>query len=135
MPSVSGKRSPGRISTARFDKPTTVTNCGGVSTSAFTAADAGVHTFSVRLLTAGGTTFAVQDAANAANPAFNYSQRDITVTPAAFAGIAITAPSNVTAGVAFNMQVLAVDAFGNVVAGYTGKIHFSGPSGIPGPRC
>lgn len=92
----------------------------------FTAADAGAHTFSVTFKSAGGQTFTVQDTATAAVTSF---QRDIQITPAAVAGFALRAPSNVTAGVAFSVTVSAVDAFGNTITGYAGKIHFSGPSG------
>jgi hypothetical protein len=95
----------------------------------FTATDAGVHTFSMTFKTAGGQTFTVQDTANAANPAFNYLQTDIAITPAAMVGFALRAPSNVTAGVAFTVTVSAVDTYGNLITGYRGKIHFSGPSG------
>jgi hypothetical protein len=97
----------------------------------FTAADAGKHTFNVTFKSAGGQTISVQDTTNAGNLAFAYSQRDIAITPAAMAGFSFRAPSNVTVGVAFNLTVQAVDAFGNVVPGYTGKVHFSGPSGVP----
>ncbi len=97
----------------------------------FTAADAGTHTFSVTLKGSGSSVVTVQDTANAANPAFAFSQRDIVVTPAAVVGFALRAPSNATAGVAFDFAVQAVDAFGNVVAGYRGKVHFTGPNGVP----
>jgi hypothetical protein len=95
----------------------------------FTAADAGVHTFSVTFKSSGGQTLVVQDTTSPGNLAFTSSQRDIAITPAAPASISIRAQSNVTAGVAFTITVSIVDAFGNVVPTYTGKIHFSGPSG------
>ncbi len=95
----------------------------------FTAADAGSHTFSMTFKSSGGQTFTVQDTANAANLAFTFSQRDIQVSPAAVVGFAFRAPSNVVAGTPFTMVVSAVDAFGNVVPTYTGKVHFTGPSG------
>ncbi len=98
------------------------------ATYTFTAADAGTHVFAIALKSAGGQTFTAQDTTTAL---MNYSQRDIQVSAAAMAGFALRAPSNATAGVAFSFTVSAVDAFGNVVSGYTGKIHFSGPSGIP----
>jgi hypothetical protein len=85
-------------------------------TYTFTAADAGTHTFSVTLKTAGGQTFTVQDTANAT---FASTQKDIAVTAAAVASFVLRAPSNVTAGVAFNLTLSAVDAFGNVVTDYT----------------
>ena len=99
------------------------------ATYTFTAADAGVHTFSVTFKTAGGQTFGVVDTANSTNLAFTSSQRDIPITPAAAAAISIRAQSNVTAGVAFNITVSIVDAYGNVVPSYRGTIHFTGPSG------
>lgn len=95
----------------------------------FTAADAGVHTFSVTFKSSGGQTLSVLDTTNPGNLAFTTFQRDIQITAAAPAAIVIRAQSNVTAGVAFNITVSIVDAFGNIVPNYTGKIHFSGPSG------
>lgn len=97
----------------------------------FAAADAGVHTFSMAFKTSGGQSITVQDSANVANSAFTFFQRDILINAATMTGFAFRAPTNVTAGVAFNLTVMAVDAYGNVVTGYTGKVHFSGPSGIP----
>jgi hypothetical protein len=92
----------------------------------FTAADAGAHVFSVTLKSAGGNDVTVQDTVNPAMASF---QGDIQVTPAAFARFSFKAPSNVTVGVAFNVTLTAVDAFGNTVTGYTGKVRLTGPSG------
>jgi hypothetical protein len=99
------------------------------ATYTFTTADAGSHTFAVVFKTSGGQTFSLNDTANATNLAFTNFQRDIPITPAVAAAISIRAPSNVTAGVAFNITVSIVDAYGNVVPNYTGTIKFSGPSG------
>ncbi len=93
----------------------------------FTATDAGRHDFSVILKTSGLSVVTVQDTTNA----YIFSQRDIPVTPSVAVGFALRAPSNVTANVAFLFTVQAVDAFGNVVNGYRGKVHFTGPSGVP----
>jgi hypothetical protein len=93
---------------------------------AFTAADAGTHTFDIALKSSGGQTFTVQDALSGT---VLYSQRDIAVSAAAMAGFAFRSPTNATAGAAFSLTLSAVDAFGNTITGYTGKIHFSGPSG------
>ncbi len=95
------------------------------ATYTFTAADAGTHTFSMTFKSSGGQTFSVQDTANAANPAYNYLQKDIPVTPAAMAGYAFKAPVSSTAGVAFTATVSAVDAFANVVPSYTGTVAFT----------
>lgn len=92
----------------------------------FTAADAGVHTFSATLKTSGGQTLVVTDSVNTA---ITFMQRDIHVAPAAVVGFALRAPSNVVAGTPFNIVVSAVDAYGNTVTGYTGKVHFTGASG------
>ncbi len=97
----------------------------------FTAADAGTHDFSVILKASGSSVVTVQDTANATNPAYNFIQRDIPVTPAAAVGFTLRATTNVTANVAFLFTVQAIDVFGNVVNGYRGKVHFTGPSGVP----
>jgi hypothetical protein len=94
----------------------------------FTAADAGVHTFSVTFKSSRGQTFTATDTVNAA---MTYFQRDIIITPAAMTGFAFRVPSSATAGSAFSVTLTAVDAFGNPIIGYTGKVHFSGPAGIP----
>ncbi|MDB5303545.1 MAG: hypothetical protein JWM97_1094 [Phycisphaerales bacterium] len=102
------------------------TQAGFPASYTFGAADAGTHTFVVTLKSSGGQTFTVQDSANAAMSSF---QRDIQVTPAAVAGFAFRTPSNASAGTAFTATLSAVDAYGNTVTGYTGKVHFTGPSG------
>ncbi len=49
----------------------------------------------------------------------------ITVNPAAANTFVITAPSSVSAGVTFSLTLTVEDAYGNVVTGYTGTVHFS----------
>ena len=46
------------------------------------------------------------------------------VNPAAAGQFIITAPSSVNAGVPFSLTVTVEDAYGNVVTGYVGTIHF-----------
>jgi hypothetical protein len=92
----------------------------------FTAADGGTHTFSMTFKTSGGQTLTVTDTAN---PAFATYQGDIPISAAAMSGLSLRAPSNAGAGIAFTLVVTAVDAFGNTVTGYTGTVHFTGPSG------
>jgi hypothetical protein len=87
----------------------------------FTAADAGSHTFTATLKTAGTQTLSVTDTAN---PAFS-SQAQIsafTVVPASFE--MFEAPTT-TAGAAYSFTLLALDAVGNVATGYTGTVHLS----------
>ncbi len=90
----------------------------------FGATDAGKATFSMAFKTSGGQTFSLQDTANAANSAFNYLQRDISISAAALAGFSFKLPANLVAGVTFAATVSAVDTYGNVVAGYTGTVSF-----------
>jgi hypothetical protein len=92
----------------------------------FTAADAGSHTFTVTLKTAGTQTLSVTDTVN---PAFS-SQAQISaviVVPASFEIFAETSfgVPTATAGVAQSITLAALDASGNVLTGYTGTVHFS----------
>ena len=98
------------------------------ATYAFSAADGGTHTFTLALKSSGGQSVTATDSANSL---MTSTQKDILVSAAAMSGFSLRAPSNVTAGVAFSMTVVAVDAHGNPIAGYLGKVHFTGPSGIP----
>jgi hypothetical protein len=88
----------------------------------FTAADAGVHTFSATLKTAGAQSITVQDAANAA---ILGSETGIAVTAGAAARFLFSVPSSVKQGVGFKFTVTVVDAYGNVATGYRGKVHLS----------
>ncbi len=92
----------------------------------FTATDAGVHTFSLTFKTSGGQSLTVTESTN---PLVTSTQKDIQNTAAAMSGLSLRAQSNVTAGTAFFVTLQAVDAFGNVVTGYTGKVHFTGATG------
>jgi hypothetical protein len=47
------------------------------------------------------------------------------VNPAAASRFLISAPASVTAGVAFSLTITVEDAYGNVVTGYTGTVHFT----------
>src|SRR5262249_38987123 len=50
----------------------------------------------------------------------------IKAAPAAASALALTgAPAGVTAGSAFSVTVMAQDAYGNRVTGYTGTVHFT----------
>ena len=49
----------------------------------------------------------------------------VTVTPAAVARLAVSAPASVTAGTPFSVTVSAVDAFNNVATTYRGTVHFT----------
>jgi hypothetical protein len=88
----------------------------------FTAADAGVHTFSATLKTAGTQSMTATDTTTAGITGMDGG---ITVNPAAASKFIISAPASVTAGVAFSLTATVKDAYGNVVTGYTGTIHFT----------
>ena len=89
----------------------------------FTAANAGTHTFSVTLKTAGTDSVRARDTVTST---ITGGQYPITVTPAAAATLVVsglTTPR--TAGTAGTITVKAVDAFGNTATGYLGTVHFT----------
>jgi VCBS repeat-containing protein len=89
----------------------------------FTASDAGAHTFTVTLKTAGTQSITINDVANSS---LSVKQAGITVTGAAATHFAVTGyASSTTAGLAHAFTVTAFDGFGNVAIGYTGTVHFS----------
>jgi hypothetical protein len=88
----------------------------------FTTADAGKHTFSATLTTAGTQSLTATDTATGS---LTGTDGGITVNPAAASKFLIAAPSSVNAGVAFSLTLTVEDAYGNVVTGYTGTVHFS----------
>lgn len=88
---------------------------------AFTAADAGVHTFSVALDSAGTQSITVIDPAKLTG-----SQGGIVVMPAPASLFSVhNFPPTITAGTSASLVVTAQDAFGNIATGYTGSIHFT----------
>jgi hypothetical protein len=88
----------------------------------FTAADAGKHTFSATLKTAGTQSITATDTATAS---LTGTDSGITVNPAAASQFILSAPAGVSPGVSFSLTLTVEDAYGNVVTGYTGTVHFS----------
>jgi plastocyanin len=89
----------------------------------FTAADAGVHTFSTTLKTAGSRSVTATDTVNATVAG---TQSGITVNPAAAKSFSLTGlPASTKAGVVLTVTVTAQDAFGNTATGYRGTIDFT----------
>jgi uncharacterized repeat protein (TIGR03803 family) len=86
----------------------------------FSVADAGVHTFTATLKTAGMQAITATDATNS----FITGSAISTVTAAAASHLVITGPSTATAGNRFSITVTAYDAYGNVATGYTGTVDF-----------
>jgi hypothetical protein len=88
----------------------------------FTAADAGVHTFSATLKTTGTQSITAKDTVTVA---LTGTDGGITVKPGAASRFILSAPASVSAGVPFSLTITVQDAYGNVVTGYTGTIHFT----------
>jgi hypothetical protein len=86
----------------------------------FTAADHGTHAFPITLTTAGPQTLSATDTLTGSLT----TQAGVTVTPAATTRFALSAPANVTANVAFNVTVVAEDAYANTTTNYTGTVRF-----------
>jgi hypothetical protein len=86
----------------------------------FTAADHGVHTFSVTLKTAGTQSISVAD-----YQAFAFASADATVTPAAASAIGIGGPYEPSSGDTAFIAVVVVDPYDNLVTDYTGTVHFT----------
>jgi hypothetical protein len=98
---------------------------------AFTAADAGVHTFTVALKRAGTQSITVTDTAT---PTITGTESGIVVSAAAVTQLAISGPLDVTKGVGFKITVSAEDAFGNVNSGYRGTVHLSSTDSTGGTQ-
>jgi hypothetical protein len=93
----------------------------------FTAADAGVHTFSAALNTAGTQSITATDYTTGT---VSSTDAGITVNPAAASTLSVTGfPSPTTAGVAGGFTVTARDPYGNAATGYTGTVHFTSSDG------
>jgi hypothetical protein len=87
----------------------------------FTTADAGVHTFSATLKTAGTVTITATDSTNGIT-----GNTTANVTPAAASMFTLTNfPATTTAGIAHNVTGTAYDPYSNLVTGYLGTIHFT----------
>jgi hypothetical protein len=87
----------------------------------FVAGDNGAHTFSVTLTSTGSQSITATDGGitGTANTA---------VAPPPATHFSVTAPANVTNGVAFNITVTALDASNATVPSYTGTVHFTSSS-------
>jgi len=89
----------------------------------FGAGDAGAHTFSVTLKTAGNQTVTATDTVTGS---ITGASGTISVAAAAASQfVFISSPASVTAGTPFSVTIEVTDAYGNVVTNYTGTVHFS----------
>src|SRR5262249_27528424 len=88
----------------------------------FTAADQGVHTFTVTLKTARSQSITAFDSATGRIVGF---EARTGVQPVGEVKFVLSSPARVTPGNAFTVTLTAYDAYGNVATGYTGTVHFS----------
>lgn len=91
----------------------------------FSNKDAGVHVFSTTLKTAGTQSITVLDAADGLSAIASGIQVSAVAVPGAAVRFLISAPTSVTQGVGFKFTVTVVDAYGNIVTGYTGKVQIT----------
>ena len=92
----------------------------------FTAPDAGRHTFSTALTTAGMQSLTASDTAARG---LTGTEAGIAVSPGAASRLVVSAPAGTAAGTAFNVTVTARDAYGNTATGYTGAVRFTSSDG------
>ncbi len=89
----------------------------------FVAADAGVHTFTVTLKTAGNQSITATDTATATITGVD---SPIDVAPAAAKTLLVAGfPSPIVAGTVASFTVTAMDPYGNIATGYMGTVHFT----------
>jgi hypothetical protein len=88
----------------------------------FTSSDNGQHFFSITLKKAGTQSLTIKDTVTSSLHAI---QTGIVVNPAAASKFILSAPASVTHGTNFSVTLTVEDAYGNVVTGYTGTVHFT----------
>jgi probable HAF family extracellular repeat protein len=86
----------------------------------FTSGDAGVHTFSVKLMTAGSQSITVTDTVSSS---ITGTQSAILIDPASFTVSGFASPT--TAGVVHSFTVTAENANGTTATGYVGTVAFT----------
>ncbi len=102
----------------------------------FTAADAGVHSFSITLKTAGIQSVTARDSTGS----LIGTAAGVVVNAAAFSKFRLSVPNGadskghmlVTAGETISLTVRASDAYGNGVANYRGKVKFTSTDTLAG---
>src|SRR5438132_2733490 len=112
---------PGYAGTVRIS--TTDAQATRPADHAFTPSDGGVYIFTGLVLRTAATHFVT--ATVVATSSITGTRSGVVVTPGAAAGLIVAAPSGVTAGVATDSTVTAVDTYGNVATSYAGTVHFT----------
>ena len=116
----SGRTDTGYLGTIRFSSSDV--QAGLPASYTFTAANAGSHTFSITLKSAGAQTVTTSDASNAGIT----GSTGITVSPAAASQLILTGLSSAaTVATPLTFTITAKDPFGNVATAYAGSIHFT----------
>jgi hypothetical protein len=90
---------------------------------AFTASDAGTHTFGVTLKTAGTQTVTLSETAPATLAAV--STPAVSVSPASASSLRLAGLGDAVAGTSQSANVTVLDQYGNVAKGYTGTVAFT----------
>jgi hypothetical protein len=120
MQNADGTTNTGYTGTVHFTS--TDAQAGLPADYAFTAANAGVYTFTATLKTAGTQAITATDTANFLVTGSAAS----TVTAAAASVLTIGGfPSPTIAGNAGTVTVTALDAYGNIATSYTGTVHLA----------
>ncbi|MHC2467049.1 beta strand repeat-containing protein [Bradyrhizobium embrapense] len=136
IPASGAAGTPGLVTVTAFDAFGNVAT-GYSGTVHFTSSDGhavlpadmtltnGTGSFSETFETVGSQTITATDTVSAITSTSNAE----TVTPGPVTHFSISIPGSSTAGIAGSGTVTALDAFGNVVTGYTGTVHFTSTDG------
>src|SRR5262249_59238212 len=87
----------------------------------FIAADRGLKTFSVTLVSIGSQTITVRDVLTMST----VGTATVTVNPASLPTFVLRASASPAAGTPFNLFVQVVDGNGNPIPTYRGTVHFT----------
>jgi hypothetical protein len=114
-----GNVTPAYTGTVHFSS--TDTQASLPSDYTFDAADAGQHSFTATLKTAGNQALTVADRATATIAG---TQNGIAVAPAVVTHLALSTSSPAQAGSPIQLTVTALDSFNNIATGYMGTVQF-----------
>jgi hypothetical protein len=131
---VSARDSAGNV-VADFRGTVTIVADGGqvlVASYTFTAADKGSHTFPVTLTAARAHALSGSWTSLGAGQPSDTFKGSVVIAPAPVATLDLVSLGPVSAGKSATFTLTAHDAFGNVVKGFTGVVHFSN-TGSAGP--
>ncbi|WP_162668352.1 FG-GAP-like repeat-containing protein [Gemmata massiliana] len=122
----SGAIATGYRGTVRFTSSDVL--AGLPSDYTFTAADAGVHTFTITLRTSGTRSINLADKATSSV----VGSATLTVNAATVSVIQLSAPTVAASGSSFSVTATAKDAYGNIATGYRGTVRFTSSDVLAG---